>query len=397
MTKAAESTILSPRVAVTAVFVSYGVSVGLWAGSVPAIARAVGIDDLELGEALTLYTLTIVAAMSGAGVAARFVSNRLGLLLAVPVMAAAGCVLQTSSSGPVFIGSLAVFGAGLGFTDVFMNAEAGAVEHALGRPVFATFHGAASLSAAAAAILGSLLVARLGPVAPIPFHLIAAGVAMAIVAMALQPHRLSGISASMSARIPRAPLVVLGLAAGLIIASETAGLLWSARLLDEAFPALIAIAGAGPAFYTLCNAVMRFNGDRLRGWLGDRRLILWSIALSVAGFLAVAFAQGFAARVAALAVAGLGTACIIPCMFAIAAGASTHGRAARLGLVSMVAGGPRIAAPWAFGLVSAGSSIAGAFGLCCLLLVGAAGLVIVYTRMQASPAPAPATERVREV
>ena len=39
----------------------------------------------------------------------------------------------------------------------------------------------------------------------------------------------------------KSPLVLLGIAAGLIIAAETAALLWSAKLLDEIAPSLAAI------------------------------------------------------------------------------------------------------------------------------------------------------------
>ena len=66
--------------------------------------------------------------------------------------------------------------------------------------------------------------------------------------------------------------MLLGIAAGLIIAAETAALLWSAKLLNDIAPSLAAIAGLGAAFFGLCNAAVRFPGDRMRSLLGERTL-----------------------------------------------------------------------------------------------------------------------------
>ena len=45
----------------------------------------------------------------------------------------------------------------LGTIDLFMNAEASAVEQSLGRPVFNSYHGTVSLGIAGFAIVGSLV------------------------------------------------------------------------------------------------------------------------------------------------------------------------------------------------------------------------------------------------
>ena len=109
------------------------------------------------------------------------------------------------------------------------------------------------------------------------------------------------------------PLVLLGITAGLVISSETAALLWSAKLLDEQAPALAAIAGLGAAFYGLCNATVRFPGDRLRSYFGDLPLMIGSLILAIGGFAALGFTQSFAASVTAFAAGGdRGPACSFP-------------------------------------------------------------------------------------
>ena len=111
----------------------------------------------------------------------------------------------------------------------------------------------------------------------------------------------------------KTPLMLLGIAAGLIIAAETAALLWSAKLLDELAPSLAAIAGLGAAFFGICNAAVRFPGDRMRSLLGrdaadDRLAGRVDLRLRGAG----AVHESFAVSVAAFASVGFGLALLIP-------------------------------------------------------------------------------------
>ena len=105
----------------------------------------------------------------------------------------------------------------------------------------------------------------------------------------------------------------------LIIAGETAALMWSAKLLDELAPSLAAIAGLGAAFFGICNAAVRFPGDRLRARFGDLPLMVVSLVIAICGFLVLGVSGNFAVSAAAFAAVGLGTAVLIPCIFALAA------------------------------------------------------------------------------
>ncbi len=143
--------------------------------------------------------------------------------------------------------------------------------------------------------------------------------------------------------------MVLGIAAGLIIAAETAALLWSAKLLDELAPSLAAIAGLGAAFFGLCNAAVRFPGDWLRSHFGDLPLMIASLIVSIGGFTALGLSQSFLASVMAFAAVGLGTAPSHSLHL-------RHGRALRaaepgggLSFVSLLTALPRCAAPWPSG------------------------------------------------
>ena len=390
MSQPSRSFIASPRGAVTAAFVTYGVIMGLWAGSIPAIMARAGISSFGLGIGLTVYTVAYVLTMYCGSALARFAVSRHILLIGTPLAAACAALLLVSANPTLFFVSLVVFGAILGLLDLFMNAEASYVESDLGKPVFTAFHASSSLSTAIFAIFGSLVTVGMGTSVTALFALLFTAIAWIILWRNL-PARNIAFAAAGEARAPRwpLPLVLLGLTGGLVMAGESAALLWSAKLLDEIAPSLAAIAGLGAAFFSLCNAVIRFGGDRIRGRFGDIPLILVSLAIATSGFVLIGVSPYFLLSVAAFAITGFGTACIIPSIFAIAALEIPERRAAAIGIVSLVAGLPRALAPWIFGWVAGAQSISFAFGLCALGMAVAFAIVIALNaRRKAATAAA---------
>jgi len=183
------------------------------------------------------------------------------------------------------------------------------------------------------------------------------------------------------ARLPnKAPLMLLGIAAGLIIAAETAALLWSAKLLDEMAPALAAIAGVGAAFFGLCNAAVRFPGDRMRSLAGDMPLMVASLAISIIGFAALGVSTNYALSVVSFAAVGFGLALLIPCIFALSARLVPANRAGALSFVSLLSAAPRILAPLAFGFAATEFGTASAFGLVAVGLLLALLLILAFAR-----------------
>ncbi len=367
----------SPRRAIVAVFVAFGTCIGAWAGAIPAVARNADIGNFTLGIGITAFTAVYVAAMALSGRLARHTGNRSAMLLTIPLAALATLILMSSGSPFVFFAGLALFGASLGSLDVIMNAEGSAIERDVGRPIFVTFHGAASSGMAVLAIVSSLISVTIGPWGP---ALIAAA-CLALAWLATYRHvpvrPPAGVAQSAGeARSHRTPLLIMGLAAGLVIATETAAVMWSAKLLDERAPLLAAFSGLGAAFYGLCNAALRFQADGLRHRFGDLPLMMASLLAAILGFAALGLSRDFAVSVAAFALVGLGTAPLIPCIFALAAGRIPENRAAAIGFVSGVAGLPRTLAPWLFGWIAASVSTSFAFALCTAVLAVALALAV---------------------
>jgi len=382
---------VSPRFVITLVFFSFGTAIGIWAGTVPQVTRAAGVSDIALGMGLTAYTISYVTAMALGPRLARWTTNRAVLMTMLPLLGVSVVALLLSGAPVFFFIAIVVYGALLGLTDLFMNAEAGAIEADLGRPVFASFHGSASAGVAIFAILGSLLATWADPWMAGAFTALLLLTAAEAVRRWLSDRRPALVTRPLagSAPIDLLPFSLLGLAAGLVIAGETAAIMWSAKLLDQQASALAAIAGIGVAFFGLCHAAIRFVGDRSRARFGDMPLMLGSLTIAAAGFAAIGLSDSFAMSVAAFALVGFGTACVIPCIFALAGRLTATDRTKGIGFISLVAGIPRALAPWIFGWLAETRSTSFAFAMCALAMLAAFLCIVLIRKLVMEPEALP--------
>jgi len=244
-----------------------------------------------------------------------------------------------------------------------------------------TFHGGVSAGVGVMAVLASWLATQWGTWAVAGVAALMFAVAWLAVARAIAPRPLAAGQAARVGKLPnKPPLVLLGIAAGLIIAAETAALMWSAKLLDDLAPSLAAIAGLGAAFFGLCNAAIRFPGDRMRSALGEMPILFGSLVVSITGFVALGFSTSFTVSVIAFASVGFGLALLIPTIFATAARLVPENRAGALSFVSLLTALPRTLAPLAFGMVATAFGMEVSFGLVAVGLGVALLLLIAFAR-----------------
>ncbi len=369
---------LTPRAAIMLVFAGFGASAGTVAGAMAYATRRLGVESYELGTGFMAASIVAVMVMAMGGRIGKHVSNRTAMLFALPLIAAVTILLLAAPSQHVFFASMILHGGVMGFCDVFMNAEASAIEHDLKRPIFTAFHGSASIAMAASAILSSYLIIAYGIWS---IGLIVAAsifIAMLAVAASVPARRLELASSAPLLDLARnVPLLLMGMIAGISITMETSAMFWSAKLLDEQAPELAKIAGLGAAFYGACNALVRFNGDSLRARFGEIPLMFVSLSLAILGLAGLGLSYSFAANVVAFALVGLGLAMTCPCLFNMAASEVAHNRAGGIGFVSLIAGAPRILGPYAFGWIASLYSTGIAFSFGSGLLLIALGLLLV--------------------
>jgi hypothetical protein len=361
--------------AVAATFFAFGVGVGLWGGASGAILARAGVDASTFGVLLTVYTGAYLIAMSAGGALAHRFGVEKALSLSAIVFGATLCALLNASSETWVAIALIVAGFLAGVVDVLMNAEGARIERGLGRPILARLHAAASAGMALGAILGSLIF-----VGPAPW---AAGV---LAALALAG---AGVAYRRAARTDRpvpavvgslgrsglsfAPaLIGLGVVVGVSIAAELAASVWSTLLLREQAPKLAAISGLGAAFFSACQAALRFNVDGIRFRVSDLRIVIASFAIAAAGFAVVSVQAGFAVSVAGFALIGVGTGPIVPCGFALAARQAAAGPAVGLASASLFSALSRLPAPLATGAIAQALSLSTAFAAFALALAATA-------------------------
>ncbi len=366
----------SPRTAIMLVFSTFGALVGVWAGSIPQVTLQAGVSVYQLGLALASSTLAAVLAMSLGGVIGKRLSSRAVLLALLPLAMLLTTAMMSSTTPALFFALIVLQAATMGVIDIFMNAEASAIEHDMKKPVFTAFHGAASLLMAVFAIISSLVSASVGPFAA---SLAAAPLALAawISVWRLVPARSLTLARSGSTRglWLQPPLILMGLAVGLTIGAEGAAVFWSAKLIQEQSPSLAGIFGLGTAFFGLCAASLRFMGDRLRAQFGEINLLLVSFATGAIGYSILGLAPPLEVSVLAFAAIGFGLAVACPCLMLLAARQQPANRAAGMAVISLVAGLPRVLAPWVFGWIAASSSMSTAFGAAAFIPL--AGIAIV--------------------
>lgn len=370
----------TPRTATMLVFAAFGAVVGAFSGSIPALVRQTGITSEIFGLALTGLTLANIVVMALGGAMSRRFDGRHVLLAALPLLALSLAAMMLAQTVALFIAAMLAHGLVLGVTDLTMNAEGSAVENDLKRPVFTGFHGCVSLALALFAILSSFLTARVGPGMSALAACLLCALAWCAV-FANSPSRpLQTKTERLGTSVVTAPLILMGLIVGLVIACETSAMYWSAKLLDEAAPALAAISGLGVAFYGMCNALVRFPGDALRKRFGDFRLMMASSGIAILGFVCLGVSSSFAFGVFSFALVGLGTAIISPCIYNMAAAQIPSNRAAGLSFALLITGAPRAAVPALFGALSGAFSTRSGFLLCAALMLAALCLMYVLKK-----------------
>ena len=368
------------HVAVAAMFFAFGIGAGLWGGASGAILIRAGVNAATFGVLLTVYTGAYLIAMSAGGAVAHRFGVGQALSVSAVIFGAALCALLDASTETWVAIALIVAGFLGGVVDLLMNAEGARIERRLGRPILARLHAAASAGMALGAILGSLIV-----VGPAPW---AAGVlaALGLAGAGVAYHRaartdrppVAAVGSIARSGLSFAPaLIGLGVVVGVSIAAELAASVWSSLLLREEAPKLAAISGLGAAFFSACQAALRFNVDAIRLRLSDLRIIIASFAIAAVGFALVSVQAGFAASVAGFALIGVGTGPIVPCGFALAARQAAAGPAVGLASASLFSALTRLPAPLATGTIAQALSLSAAFAAFALALVTTAAAVSI--------------------
>jgi MFS family permease len=272
------------------------------------------ISELQLS--LLLLAMVLLAGV-GSVVAEKLARHRdsasmlrAGLvLIAVAVVVMAGAPVEAA-----FVGGMAAYGVALGVVDATTNMQAVALEHAYGRPILPSFHGAWTLGgilgAGLALATGSLPLWTVGFVAIVP---------ALVVAAPLLPRVHTPETTGAAVAVPWRPILLVGLGMALFYMVDTATQTWGPIYLDDTVGAPSRLVALATFPYLVASGVLRLAGDGLVARYGAVPVLRVGAVLASGSLALVVLAPTWPVAVLGFTLLGAGVAVIAPLSFSAAA------------------------------------------------------------------------------
>jgi predicted MFS family arabinose efflux permease len=386
------------RIAIAVLFFADGAIFGSWVSRVPAIEDHIHARTGPLG--LALLGIAFGTLLS------RQVAGQLVVRLGSPAVARAGIAsccatlpLPALAPSPLVLGlALIGFGAALGLLDVAINANAVAVQTAVGRPIMSSFHGTYSVGG----LVGSVAGGRAAAAGATPFlHFFLVAIAAGCLSLLASRWLLPSPPAAAGptgpaapergwAKLPRRcrlPLFLLGFVALCSMVGEGAAGDWGAIYLHHNLGTSLSFAASGFAAYSLAMAAGRLLGDGLVARWGEQQMVMRSAAFAAAGFGIALLIGNPVAAIGGFTVLGLGLAAVIPVTFSAAGRLGGNVAGPAITVVSSIAVIGSLAGPPVIGFAAEVVGLPAALGLVSLLAFAAAVLIRAVKPMR-EPAPA---------
>ena len=335
---------------------------------VPFAKTRLGLDEAALGLILLALGGGSMVAMPLAGLAIHYWGSRPVIAVATLTACAALPLLAVPATPVLLACTLFAFGAGLGAMDVAMNAQAIAVQQAMGRPIMSGFHALFSVGGLVGAGLVTLLLrTELG------LAMTAAIITTALLILGLsQTSRLlpgHGESAGSSfTLVPSGRVLLLGALCFISFLAEGAILDWSAVFLREVRHVDISVAGIGYAGFSVAMVGGRLTGDAMTHRFGVLRMLRNGGLVAAAGFIVAALVPGAAGAIAGFLVFGIGVANVVPVLFSAAGQVVGVPAGVALATVTTIAYAGLLVGPALIGFVADATSLPTAFVLVAVML-----------------------------
>ncbi len=298
------------------VFASLNIWFGTWAIYIPTVKENLGIDKSQLGIAIFFLSLGVFTVFP---IAAKII-NRLGVGKAtwygVLLCSFTALLPLVATNYYILMGSLFLFGASNGFTDISMNTLVTELEKEDKQNFMSAAHGFFSLGGVLAG-LGSFLIVFFGNPA---LHMTLVVAAVLIINYLLHKNYFH-ITAAPVEKEPFSlklfkPLLVIGIVSFMVMGGEGAIVDWSGLFLKEISLAPEALWGTGFLAFSITMTTGRFLGDSISQKIGSVKIVALGSLVAIAGHIAVLSTFTFLAIIG-FGLIGLGFSVIIPELFRI--------------------------------------------------------------------------------
>ena len=300
------------------VFATLNIVFGTWAIYIPAIKSRLGINEGDLGLAIfcmAIGTLIMIV-----------LAPKLINLMGVGKATGYGIffflfsfIIPFSASQYVWL-CFGMFTVGLfsGFTDVAMNALVSEIEKRDKVHIMSASHGFFSLGGFLGAGIGGLFLTK--NILPI-YHLLVVISILLLLNLALFRKYLNVSSVPLEDNTFKinliTPLIVLGIIAFFIMATEGAIVDWSALYLEKVSLAKLSWLGLGYTIFSATMALGRFFGDAIGKKLGSKSLILGGVFIASIGFSCILLVYPIIALIG-FGLVGTGLSVVVPELYRMA-------------------------------------------------------------------------------
>lgn len=358
---------LAVKKARTASYLSFllcGISISTWAPMVPLAKQRTGLNEAGLGLVLLLMGAGAIITMPFVGRIMQKTGSRSVILISSLVSTLALPAL-TIVDTPLLLGiTLFIFGAGIGTLDVSMNAQAVVVQEKINRPVMSSFHGMFSFGGLIGAmVFGLLVLMKLTPFVSASIISLLLVITAIVHYKNFLDHQQKDESVPFSFRLPKGPVIMLGIFCFIFFLMEGALLDWGALFLRDHRGFGISMAGAGYAVFSVSMAVMRFTGDKLVHKYGNKKLVFWGSTVAATGLAIAVFLPWQAAAIAGFLLIGIGAANVVPIFFSSAGKADKSSPEIAIAAVTTMGYTGQLAGPAMIGFVAEITSLPIALGL----------------------------------
>jgi len=300
------------------VFATLNIVFGTWAIYIPAIKSNLGINEGDLGLAIFCMAIGTLIMIILAPKLINFLgvgrATGYGILLFL-----FSFIVPFSTSQYVWL-CFGMFTVGLfsGFTDVAMNALVSEIEKRDKVHIMSANHGFFSLGGFFGAGIGGLFLTK--DILPIQHLLVVIFILLVVNLMFLRRY----INVS-SVRLEEntfkfnliTPLIVLGVIAFFIMATEGAIVDWSALYLEKVSLARVSWLGLGYTIFSATMATGRFFGDAISKRIGSKPAILGGIFIASIGFSCILLVYPIIVLIG-FGLVGIGLSVVVPELYRLA-------------------------------------------------------------------------------
>ena len=371
------------RIAITAIFLVFGVAIGTWAAHIPIVQTRLALGPAMLGLALLGAAAgTIIAQPLLGALIARVGSRRPLMILAVLTIIALPLAVFAPSIVLFFLVQPFV-GAVIGGLNVAMNTQANEIEVRRGRPTMSSFHAGASYGMLGGSALSGVLLSIGWTHGEAALAMAAGQLVVAILVMRW------AIADPPQARgpvfvVPSRAVFGLGALAFLMFIIEGGMVDWSALFLATQKAAEPGLAAIGFALFTGAMAIGRTFGNEVVTRLGRWPTVCLGGSLVALGILLAIAAPNPWIAAACFALAGLGSANVVPILMSAAAQTPGLAPSVAIGAVATMLTAGFLVGPPLIGFIAEATSLT--VGIAVLALAGFVVALAALPRLRTTAA-----------